>query len=165
TATVWCRVCATGSGLSVHLRDGRAVNLSPASAYPVNLGMACPKGWESLTPLAAPDRATAPLLRDASGALRPVSWPVAISEFCARVRALQREHGRESVASLGSGQLPTEELVFFGALAKFGLGMVHGDGNTRQCMATAATAYKESFGFDAPPYTYPDFDDADVLVL
>jgi len=165
TTTVVCGFCSTGCGLSVHLRDGCAVNLSPASAYPVNLGMACPKGWESLTPLAAPDRATAPLLRDASGTLHPVSWPAAISEFCARVRAVQREHGRESVAFLGSGQLPTEELVFFGALAKFGLGMVHGDGNTRQCMATAATAYKESFGFDAPPYTYRDFEESDVIVL
>ena len=55
--------------------------------------------------------------------------------------------------------------MFFGALAKFGLGMVHGDGNTRQCMATAATAYKESFGFDAPPYTYRDFEESDVIVL
>src|SRR5947208_2343256 len=43
--------------------------------------------------------------------------------------------------------------------------MVHGDGNTRQCMATAATAYKESFGFDAPPYTYRDFEQSDVIVL
>jgi hypothetical protein len=32
-------------------------------------------------------------------------------------------------------------------------------------MATAATAYKQSFGFDAPPYTYADFEESDVLVL
>jgi anaerobic selenocysteine-containing dehydrogenase len=165
TTTMVCGFCSTGCGLSVHLREGSAVNLSPASAYPVNLGMACPKGWESLTPLAAPDRATTPLLRDGAGALRPVSWPRAVDEFCARVRDVQRRHGPDSVAFLGSGQLPTEELVFFGALAKFGLGMVHGDGNTRQCMATAATAYKESFGFDAPPYTYRDFEESDVIVL
>ena len=25
-------------------------------------------------------------------------------------------------------------------------------------MATSAVAYKESFGFDAPPYTYADFE-------
>ena len=30
---------------------------APTRDYPVNLGMACPKGWEALTPLAAPDRA------------------------------------------------------------------------------------------------------------
>nr|WP_306301514.1 molybdopterin-dependent oxidoreductase [Verrucomicrobium spinosum] len=45
------------------------------------------------------------------------------------------------------------------------MGMVHGDGNTRQCMATAVAAYKESFGFDAPPYTYADFEQGDVLVF
>ncbi len=49
------------------------------------------------------------------------------------------------------------EMAFLGALAKFGRGMIHGDGNTRQCLATAVTAYKESFGFDAPPFTYADF--------
>src|SRR4029079_15530777 len=51
------------------------------------------------------------------------------------------------------------------ALAKFGMGMLHGDGNTRQCMATSVVAYKQSFGFDAPPHTYADFEEADVIVL
>jgi assimilatory nitrate reductase catalytic subunit len=32
-------------------------------------------------------------------------------------------------------------------------------------MATAVAAYKESFGFDAPPYTYADFEASDVLVF
>ena len=58
-----------------------------------------------------------------------------------------------------------EEMAFLGALAKFGMGLVHGDGNTRQCMATAVAAYKESFGFDAPPFTYADFEESDVLVF
>ena len=38
-----------------------------APDFAVNLGMACPKGWEALTPLRAPDRATQPMLRDGSG--------------------------------------------------------------------------------------------------
>jgi assimilatory nitrate reductase catalytic subunit len=45
------------------------------------------------------------------------------------------------------------------------MGIVHGDGNTRQCMATSVVAYKESLGFDAPPYTYKDFEESDVIVL
>jgi assimilatory nitrate reductase catalytic subunit len=32
-------------------------------------------------------------------------------------------------------------------------------------MATGATAYKQSFGFDAPPYTYQDFEESDVLIF
>merc|ERR1739841_455223 len=49
TRTV-CGFCSTGCGLDVHLRDGQAVNLTPSTDYPVNGGMACPKGWESLAP-------------------------------------------------------------------------------------------------------------------
>ena len=45
------------------------------------------------------------------------------------------------------------------------MGMVHGDGNTRQCMATSVVAYKQAFGFDAPPYTYQDFEESDAIVL
>jgi assimilatory nitrate reductase catalytic subunit len=61
--------------------------------------------------------------------------------------------------------MPTEELALLGALTKFGMGLVHGDGNTRQCMATAVVAYKQSFGFDAPPYTYADLEESDTLVF
>src|SRR3954468_23878773 len=32
-------------------------------------------------------------------------------------------------------------------------------------MATAHVAYKQSFGFDAPPFTYADFEQSDVLVF
>ncbi len=59
----------------------------------------------------------------------------------------------------------TEEMAFLGALTKFGMGILHGDGNTRQCMATAVVAYKHAFGFDAPPYTYADFEESDTIVL
>jgi len=131
----------------------------------VNLGMACPKGWEALTPLSAPDRATTPLLRGAQGKWEPVDWDTAMQIFTVRFKAIQDKFGQESVAWLGSGQICTEELAFLGALGKFGMGMIHGDGNTRQCMATAATAYKQSFGFDAPPFTYADFEQSDVIVL
>lgn len=164
TTTV-CGFCSTGCGLNAHLRDGNAINLSAAPDYPVNFGMACPKGWEALAPLAAPDRATMPLLRNAHGELTPCSWETALMEFTRRFKGIQAQHGPESVAWIGTGQITNEELAFLGALGKFGMGIIHGDGNTRQCMATAATAYKQSFGFDAPPYTYADFEQSDVIVL
>jgi len=165
TTTSVCGFCSTGCGLSVHVRAGTAVNLSPDPAHPVNRGLACPKGWEALAPLAAADRATRPLLRSARGVLEPVGWEQALATFTARLRAVQARHGAEAAAFLSTGQIATEEMVYLGALAKLGMGMVHGDGNTRQCMATAVTAYKEAFGFDAPPYTYADFEQSDVIIL
>jgi len=165
TTSMVCGFCSTGCSLDVHLRGGEAVNLSPTAGYPVNLGMACPKGWEALAPLGAPDRATTPLLRDGTGRLQPVDWDTAIGAFVEGFKGVQSRHGPASVAWLGTGQIPTEELALLGALAKFGMGVVHGDGNTRQCMATSVVAYRQAFGFDAPPYTYADFEASDVVVL
>jgi assimilatory nitrate reductase catalytic subunit len=162
--SVVCGFCSTGCSLDVHVRDGRAVNVTPTSDYPVNAGSACPKGWDALAPLRATDRATTPLLRRGNS-LEPTDWPTAVATFVSRFKAIQAAHGAESVAFLGTGQMPSEELALLGALAKFGMGMVHGDGNTRQCMATAVVAYKQAFGFDAPPYTYADLAESDVLVF
>jgi anaerobic selenocysteine-containing dehydrogenase len=160
-----CGYCSTGCSLDVHLQGGVAVNLTPSAGYPVNLGAACPKGWEALAPLDAEDRATTPLVRDGRGRLRPTGWDDAIDRFVTGVRDVQQRHGRDSVAYLSTGQITTEEMAVLGTVAKFGLDIRHGDGNTRQCMATAVTAYKGSFGADAPPYTYADLEASDVVVL
>ena len=161
-----CGYCSTGCNLNIHMQNGEAVSLTPTTNYPVNLGMACPKGWQALDVLDAPDRATVPLLRShRNETLQPVSWQHALSEFSRRLKEVQAKHGKESVAFISTGQIPTEEMALLGSLAKFGMGMIHGDGNTRQCMATSVVAYKESFGFDAPPFTYADFEESDVLIF
>jgi len=166
TVTSICGYCATGCQLKLHLdSNGEAINLTPQAGYPVNLGMACPKGWQALDPLDAPDRATTPLLRDDEGNLENVDWNVALQTFVSRFSSIQKRHGPESVAFLSTGQIPFEEMAFLGCLFKFGMGFLHGDANTRQCMATAVTAYKQSFGFDSPPATYADFEESDVIVL
>jgi len=162
--TMVCGFCSTGCGLDVLLKDGEAVGLAPARAHPVNRGMACPKGWEALSPLSSPARATAPLVRR-DGRLVPASWDEALDEMVSRFKTIQERHGASSLAWIGTGQMPSEELALLGALGKFGMGIVHGDSNTRQCMATAATAYRQAFGFDAPPYTYRDLEESDVIVL
>ncbi|MEM1083782.1 MAG: molybdopterin-dependent oxidoreductase [Verrucomicrobiota bacterium] len=167
TTTSICGYCATGCQLKLHLdENGQAINLSPQAHYPVNLGMACPKGWQALDPLEATNRGTTPLLTDPeTGQREAVDWPTAIGAFVSQLKSIQAEHGRDSAAFLSTGQIPFEEMAFLGCLWKFGMGFLHGDANTRQCMATAVTAYKQSFGFDAPPYTYADFEQSDVIVL
>ena len=165
TTRITCGFCSTGCSLDAHLKGGVAVNLTPTVDYPVNLGMACPKGWEALAPLAAPDRATTPMVRQSDGSFEPASWDEAMKLFVSKFKGIMAEHGNESVAFLSTGQMCTEEMALLGAVFKFGMGGLHCDSNTRQCMATAHTAYKQSFGFDAPPFTYADFEESDVLVF
>jgi anaerobic selenocysteine-containing dehydrogenase len=160
-----CGFCSTGCSLDLHLKDGVAVNLSPSAGYPVNFGMACPKGWEALTPLSATDRGTTPLMRSVGGSMQPVDWHAAMTEFCSRIKNVQAKYGPHSIAFISTGQICTEEMALLGCLFKFGMGGLHCDSNTRQCMATTHVAYKESFGFDAPPFTYADLEESDVLVF
>lgn len=165
TVSLTCGYCSTGCSLNVHMKNGKPVNLTPNHQYPVNMGEACPKGWEALTPLAAPDRAAFPYLRQEDGRLYPVRWETALNAFVENFKSIQNKYGNDSVAFLSTGQIATEEMAFLGSLAKFGMGMTHGDSNTRQCMATSAVAYKQSFGYDAPPYTYKDFEESDCLIF
>ena len=160
-----CGFCSTGCNFRVTTGASGEIKVAPNPDYPVNKGTSCPKGFLHLEPLKATDRATTPLLKNDTGDLEPVGWNVALDAFVNNFKGIQKKYGKESVAFLGTGQLPTEELAFLGCLAKFGMGLVHGDGNTRQCMATAAKAYKLSFGFDAPPFTYQDYEVSDVLVF
>jgi ferredoxin-nitrate reductase len=173
TTRTICGFCSTGCSLKVHLNaEGEAINLTADPDHPVNLGMACPKGWEALTPLAAPDRATTPLLRARapttpreSVPLQPVSWSQALATLAEKFKRIQQDHGPHSIAFLSTGQIVMEEMALLGALFKFGMGGLHGDSNTRQCMATSHVAYKQSFGFDAPPFTYADFEESDALIF
>ncbi|QDT26587.1 Nitrate reductase [Gimesia panareensis] len=165
TTQMVCGFCGTGCNLNIHLKNGEGVCISPTTEYPVNLGMACPKGWEALSVLDSPDRAISPLVKKSPNHWEPVDWDSALSLFTSKFKAIQEKHGDDSVAFLSTGQMVTEEMAFLGALAKFGMGMKHGDGNTRQCMASAVTAYKQSFGFDSPPFTYQDLEESDVLVF
>lgn len=159
-----CGFCATGCGLKAHLKNGEAINISPNPLYPVNKGMACPKGWEALTPLLSENRATIPMLK-VNGKQVPISWENASDIFCKNFKDTINLYGKESVAFLSTGQIPTEEMAFLGSFFKFGMGGIHGDGNTRQCMATAATAYKQAFGFDAPSQSYQDFEESELIIL
>src|SRR5688500_5927834 len=93
TTSMVCGFCPTGCRLKIHLKDGKAVNLSPDPAYPVNLGMACPKGWEALTPLKADDRAVSPLLRGSDGRMAEVDWDTALKTFTGKWKDIMSRHG------------------------------------------------------------------------
>jgi len=165
TVSLVCGFCSTGCNLKVMKTGGEPTNLSPEKTHPVNSGKACPKGWQALAPVLSTDRATAPLIKEPSGGFRTSSWDEALGLFHDELIKTQDQSGKGSAAFLSTGQITTEEMALLGSLTKFGLGFVEGDGNTRQCMATSAVAYKQSFGFDAPPLSYEDLKESDVLVF
>ena len=78
--------------------------------------------------------------------------------------SIQEKYGKESVAFISTGQMPTEDMALLGHVGRNYMG-INGDGNTRLCMATSVVAHKQSFGFDAPPYTLNDAELSDTIIL
>ncbi len=166
TIRTTCGYCSVGCNIDVLVENGVPQKILPAKDYPVNLGKTCTKGFNLLKALESNDRALVPTLRDRStGERRSLGWDEAATTFVDRFKAIQAKYGKDSVAFLSTGQIPFEEQALLGAVAKFGMGIRHGDGNTRQCMATAVVAYKQAFGFDAPPFSYIDLEKSDCIVI
>lgn len=159
-----CGYCSVGCGMYIGVRDGRAVSVRGNPGHPVNQGWLCPKGLSEHHTVSATNRARQPLLRR-DGALRPVGWDAALEAMAARFRAIQRDHGPNSVGVISTGQLVTEEFYALGKLVQLGIGSRNYCGNTTLCMATAVSGYKRSFGSDGPPGAYEDFERADVVLL
>lgn len=73
-----CRECPAGCGILTKNRDGHIIKVEGNPEHPVNTGRLCPRGQASVQGIYNPDRYTQPMARDASGAMRPVSWEKAL---------------------------------------------------------------------------------------
>ena len=159
-----CNYCSIACNLDFHVEDGEIKRVVPTVDYPVNAGFCCTKGLNLDKQNTKFHNPVLPLMRDEEGLMRQISWDDAFKLFAKRVLDIQNKNGKESFAFLSTGQLATEEMALIGHIGRNFLGG-NGDGNTRLCMATSVVAYKQSFGFDAPPYTLKDLEESDVIIL
>ena len=144
---------------------GRELRVEPRQ-FPTNGGGLCRKGWTSGELVGHADRLTGPLLRDAGGVLRPVSWDAALDAMAAAFRAAQDAYGRDAVGIFGGASLTNERAYSLGKFARVALRTSRIDYNGRFCMASAATAGNRSFGLDrGMPFPMTDLDEAHTIML
>ena len=161
-----CSYCGVGCGIEVHTATDRATGdpviarVSGDKLHPTNFGRLCTKGATHAEMMQADDgRLKSALLRPSRND-EPVPAPVddAISEAGRRLRAVIDEHGPDAVGLYVSGQMSLESQYLATKLAKGFLRTRYLESNSRLCMASAGTGYKQSLGADGPPGSYTDFD-------
>ncbi len=161
-----CSYCGVGCGIEVHTTtDGDTgvpviARVSGDKLHPTNFGRLCTKGATHAEMMRADEgRLTSALLRPSRND-EPVPAPVddAIGEAGRRLRAIVDEHGPDAVALYVSGQMSLESQYLATKLAKGFLRTKYMESNSRLCMASAGTGYKQSLGADGPPGSYTDFD-------
>jgi len=162
-----CSYCGVGCGIEVQTDGPVIARVSGDKLHPTNRGRLCTKGATHAEMMRATDgRLTSALLRPGRGD-EPVPVPVddAIAEAGKRLRAIIDTHGPDAVALYVSGQMSLESQYLATKLAKGFLRTKYMESNSRLCMASAGTGYKQSLGSDGPPGSYADFDLANLFFV
>lgn len=166
-----CSYCGVGCGISVTSETaatGLAVvgRVSGDREHPTNRGRLCTKGATHAELMAAPGRMLEAQVRPSRGADPvPASRADATRLAGERMRAIIDEHGPDAVALYVSGQMSMEAQYLSNKLVKGFIGGIHIESNSRLCMASAGTGYKQSLGADGPPGSYEDIDAADLFLM
>ncbi len=155
-----CPYCGVGCGVLAMPQEDGSVAIKGDEQHPANYGRLCSKGSALGETLSLDDR----LLHPEIGG-RQAGWEEALDLVAQRFSETIAEHGPESVAIYGSGQLLTEDYYVANKLMKGFIGAANIDTNSRLCMASSVAGHIRAFGSDTVPGTYEDLEEADLVVL
>ena len=159
-----CNYCALACNMDFFVEDDKIVKVLPTKGYPVNDGFSCIKGLSLDKQQTVVKTSPLPKVRQKDGSFKYMEWDDTYKLVADKFLELQDKYGKESVAGISTGQLTLEEFALLGHVMRNHL-KTNLDGNTRLCMASAVVAHKQSYGFDAPPYTLQDIELSDTVVL
>ncbi len=159
-----CNFCSLDCNLDFYVEDNTIVKVVPTKGYPVNNGFSCIKGLSLDKQQTVVKGPKLPQIRQKDGSFKSMEWDDAFKYVADKFVEIQEKYGKESVAGISTGQLTLEEFALLGHVMRNHL-KTNLDGNTRLCMATSVVAHKQSFGFDAPPYTLKDAELSDTIIL
>ncbi|WP_328388733.1 bifunctional nitrate reductase/sulfite reductase flavoprotein subunit alpha [Nocardia sp. NBC_00416] len=171
TTRTACSYCGVGCGIEVTTTPDATgapviAKVSGDRLHPANSGRLCTKGATHLELMQSPGRMTTAYHRPERGVEpQPVGVDEAVREAATRLRGILDEHGPDAIALYVSGQMSLEAQYLATKLAKGYLRTVHMEANSRLCMASAGTGYKQSLGADGPPGSYDDFEHADLFFV
>ncbi|MDD0976370.1 bifunctional nitrate reductase/sulfite reductase flavoprotein subunit alpha [Pseudomonas fontis] len=161
-----CPYCGVGCGIVMQVENNLIVKVTGDRQHPSNFGRLCTKGSTCGQPVANSGRMEHAFMRD-ERQRDPVRVGIdqAISATAERLQAVIDEHGPDAVALYVSGQMSLEAQYLANKLTKGFLRSRHIESNSRLCMASASSGYKQSLGADGPPGAYSDFEHSDVFLV
>jgi assimilatory nitrate reductase catalytic subunit len=165
-----CPYCGVGCGVIIATEGSQITGVRGDPDHPANFGRLCTKGATlHLTASAAVNQQTRllqPMQRlQRDTAPQHMGWDSALDLAAGRFAQIINKHGPDAVGFYISGQLLTEDYYVFNKLAKGLIGTNNIDSNSRLCMSSAVTGYKQTLGADAPPACYDDINHAATIFI
>lgn len=155
-----CTYCGVGCGILASVDPNGTVSVKGDPEHPANFGRLCSKGANLAETLNADNRLMYPEIKGEKS-----TWDQSLDLIATKFSDAINEHGPESVAIYGSGQLLTEDYYVANKLMKGFVGSANMDTNSRLCMASSVTGHMRAFGSDTVPGNYEDLEQCDLLIL
>lgn len=176
-----CPYCGVGCGCLISVEGDRITGIVPDREHPTNKGVQCIKGLNAHEPIYQDRLGDVLVRKDMSDPItghvsatkgsfeddvfHKVPYEEAEEMVADKMVALAKEFGGNSIGLSGSGQLTMETQWIENVLLKGVLGSNSIEANARMCMTSAVTGYFASYGSDAPPTSYEDITDSDMITF
>ncbi|WNL42573.1 formate dehydrogenase subunit alpha [Halomonas sp. PAMB 3264] len=161
-----CAYCGVGCSFEAQMKGDKLVRMVPYKGGDANHGHSCVKGRFAFGYASHPDRLTTPMIRDSiDQPWREASWEEAISFAAKRLKAIQAEHGRESIGGITSSRCTNEETYLVQKLIRAAFGNNNTDTCARVCHSPTGYGLKTTLGESAGTQTFDSVMKSDAIIV
>lgn len=161
-----CAYCGVGCSFKAELQGDTVVRMTPWKDGGANEGHSCVKGRFAFGYATHKDRQLDPMVRERiTDPWRKVSWDEAITFAATRLRAIQAQHGPDSIGGITSSRCTNEEVYVVQKMIRAAFGNNNVDTCARVCHSPTGYGLKQTFGTSAGTQDFKSVDQADVILL
>jgi formate dehydrogenase major subunit len=161
-----CAYCGVGCSFHAELSGEEVVRMTPNKDGQANEGHACIKGRFAFGYATHEDRITQPMIRNTiNEPWKEVSWEEAFDYAASRLRAIQAEHGQDSIGGITSSRCTNEETYLVQKMVRAAFGNNNVDTCARVCHSPTGYGLKTTLGESAGTQAFNSVAHADVIMV
>jgi formate dehydrogenase major subunit len=161
-----CAYCGVGCGFKAEMRGDEVVRMVPWKDGKANHGHSCVKGRFAWGYATHRERILTPMVREKiTDPWREVSWDEALGFAAGKLRAIQQEHGRQSIGVITSSRCTNEETYLVQKLARAVFRNNNTDTCARVCHSPTGYGLGQTFGTSAGTQDFDSVEAADVILV
>ncbi len=149
-----CTHCSVGCAVDAVVENGIWVRQEPVFDSPINLGAHCAKGAALREHGHGEFRLRYPM-KLVDGKYQRISWDAALTEITAKMQALKKASGPDSVYFIGSSKHSNEQSYLMRKFVSF-WGTNNCDHQARICHSTTVAGVANTWGYGAMTNSYND---------
>ena len=157
-----CTHCSVGCAADAVVENGVWVRQEPVFDSPINLGAHCAKGASLREHGHGEYRLRYPM-KLVNGKYQRIGWDQALEEISARMLALRKESGPDSVYVIGSSKHSNEQAYLLRKWMSF-WGSNNCDHQARICHSTTVAGVANTWGYGAMTNSYNDMQNSKVAL-